>query len=58
MDALKLGLREIGVNYTEMRFRSGEGIDGINTDNIFVSFSIQYYVFTINEPTTIENILL
>ena len=36
MDALKQGLTELGVNYTETRFRSGEGINGINKD-IFVS---------------------
>ena len=39
MDALKQGLTEIGVNYTETRFRSDEGIDSIKTD-IFVSFSV------------------
>ena len=37
MDALKQALTDIHVDHTEIRFRSDEGIDGINTD-FFVSF--------------------
>ena len=46
MDALKEGLVVVGVNYTETRFRSDEGIDNIKTD-IFVSFS----KYVINKQT-------
>ena len=52
MDALKQGLTEIGVNYTELRFRSDEGIDSINT-NIFVSCLITIWnISIITQPTT------
>ena len=52
MDALKQGLTELGVNYTETRFRSGEGIDGINRD-IFVSYLITIQsMSTTTQPTT------
>ena len=39
MNDFKGRLTDIGVNYTEIRFRTDDGIDGINTEFLVSSYT-------------------